>query len=149
MPSRPLEILLVEDSPGDVELIRQALDSDPSVRVIRVANDGVEAIEMLIPEGDEPPRVTPDLVLLDINLPRKNGHEVLECIRRTPSLETLPVVILTTSSYDQDVDRAYRARANAFVTKPALGSELFESLRETIRFWSSVATLPPRDPGGL
>jgi CheY-like chemotaxis protein len=138
----PIEILLVEDNPGDVRLTTEALGEAKMEVHLTVAPDGVEALSLLrgIPPRQEAGRF--DLILLDLELPRKNGREVLAELKNDPKLKHIPVIILTTSRAEEDVDRAYASHANCYVTKPT-GFKLFVRVVQSIEdFWLSVATLP-------
>ena len=137
--SPPIEILLVEDNPADVRLTVEALKDAGVPNRLHVARDGVEAIHMLKNATREVPR--PDLILLDLNLPRKDGREVLAEIKQDEALWHIPVVIMTTSQAEQDVVHSYRLRANAFVTKPVEIDHFFEVFRSIEHFWLSVAKL--------
>jgi len=142
--SRPYEVLLVEDNPGDVRLAMEALRDGGVRKNIHVAHDGVEAMEFLescCAPGGGP---LPDLVLLDLNLPRKHGHEVLAEIREDACLCRVPVVIFTSSAADPDVLRAYECHVNCYVTKPSGFDELADSIKRIESFWLTVATLPTR-----
>jgi CheY-like chemotaxis protein len=135
-------ILLVEDDPGDVMLIREALAEQKVGNALTVVSDGVEAIEYLRGEGAYRNRERPDLVILDLNLPRKNGVEVLGEIKEDPQLATIPVVVLTTSDSEADVKRAYQRHANAFITKP-LDFERFKDIVHQIDdFFLGIVRLP-------
>jgi two-component system, chemotaxis family, response regulator Rcp1 len=136
--AEPIEILLVEDSPGDVRLTREALRDAKAQLVLHVVGDGIEAMEFLTRTGQFTNAPRPNLILLDLNLPRLDGREVLEAIKRDPSLMNIPVVILTTSESEADVMRSYRLHANCFITKP-VDLEVFASVFD---FWLSVARLP-------
>ena len=136
--AEPIEILLVEDSPGDVRLTREALRDAKAKLVLHVVGDGIEAMEFLSRAGKFGDAPRPNLILLDLNLPRLDGREVLEAIKRDPSLMNIPVVILTTSESEADVMRSYRLHANCFITKP-VDLEVFVSVFD---FWLSVARLP-------
>jgi CheY-like chemotaxis protein len=141
--TRQPHVLLVEDNPGDVRLTREALnESDTEVR-LHVVTDGVEAIEFLAGEGDHVDQPTPDMVLLDLNLPRKSGEEVLETIREDESLPTPPVVVLTSSDAAEDVARSYELSANAYMTKPVAPDEFMATIRQFEMFWLSTVHLPP------
>ncbi|HEY1687824.1 MAG TPA: response regulator [Solirubrobacteraceae bacterium] len=144
--SDPVSVLLVEDDPGDVMLVREALADHASNGALSVVSDGVEAMRYVRGEGEYAGTMRPDLVLLDLNLPRKSGGEVLAELKGDPQLATIPVVVLTTSSADEDVLRSYRMHANAFVTKPVD----FERFREVVHriddFFIGVVQLPPRAP---
>jgi len=140
----PFRILLVEDNPGDVALTREALRETPFESELDVASDGVEALAWLRERATR--GRAPDLVLLDLNLPRKNGRELLQELRQDPLLGIIPVVVTTTSTDPGDVARAYELRANCYVSKPAELEAFMGTVRSVIRFWSSVAVLPTRDP---
>ena len=118
MPIKPIEILLVEDNPGDVRLTMEALRDGKLHNRISVARDGVEALAFLRHEDSFADAARPDVILLDLNLPKKNGHEVLAEIKADPRLKRIPVVILTTSKADEDVVRSYDLHANCYVNKP-------------------------------
>jgi chemotaxis family two-component system response regulator Rcp1 len=133
----PIEILLVEDNPADVRLTVEALKEARVRNRLRVARDGVEAMAML--RSDSAPR--PDLILLDLNLPRKDGREVLQEIKQDEALWHIPVVILTTSQAEQDILQCYRLRANAFVTKPVEIDQFFQVVRSMEQFWLEVVKL--------
>jgi chemotaxis family two-component system response regulator Rcp1 len=140
--AEPVEILLVEDSPGDVRLTREAF-KDAKVHVnLHVASDGTEAVAFLKQEGAHVNALRPDLILLDLNLPKKDGREVLEEIKESPTLKSIPVVILTTSASEADILRSYRLHANCYITKP-VGLDGFLKVVQSINgFWLSVVKLP-------
>ncbi len=138
----PIDILLVEDNPGDAELTREALAGSKLLSRLHVVRDGVEALSFLRQEGDYAQAPRPDLVLLDLNLPRKDGRAVLKEIKADPSLRLIPVVVLTSSQAEQDVARAYELNANCYVTKP-VGLEQFLTIVQSIeQFWLTVVKLP-------
>ncbi len=141
---RPVEILLVEDNPGDVRLTIEALKSNEVSSRVTVAEDGSKAIRYLHREenGKDAPR--PDLVLLDLNLPKRNGHEVLKEIKEDPDLMRIPVIILTSSEARTDIVESYSHHANCYITKPADLSQFLEVVKSVEHFWSRVAKLPPR-----
>ncbi len=142
--SAGLKILLVEDNPGDADLTRYNLERSKLLHELYVAVDGVEAMAFLRREGDWRDAPRPDLVLLDLNLPRKSGHEVLEEMKADDSLKAIPVVVLTSSDADEDVRRAYEGHASAFVTKP-VGLESFGKIVRGIdNFWFSIVRYPPK-----
>ncbi len=145
---RMIEVLLVEDSPGDVRLTREAfLDANASVR-LHVANDGVEAMAFLRQQGDHVDAPRPDFILLDLNLPKVDGREVLAHIKGHESLKTIPTVILTTSDAEADIVRSYQLQANAFLTKP-VQLDAFESLVKSITdFWLTRVKLPQQRQTG-
>jgi chemotaxis family two-component system response regulator Rcp1 len=137
-----IEVLLVEDSPGDVRLTREAFKDAKVLINLSVASDGVEAMAFLKREGAHAEAPRPDLILLDLNLPKKDGREVLEEIKQNPELMSIPVVILTTSASEEDVLRSYRLHANCYITKP-VGLEGFLKVVNSIdNFWLSVVKLP-------
>ncbi len=136
-----LRILLVEDSPSDVRLIREALKETPVPVQITVAQDGVEALEYLHSTeiGDSS---RPDLILLDLNLPRKNGREVLAEVKSSPTLKQIPVLVMTSSRADEDIAQAYSLNANCYITKPGDLQEYINVVRAIEDFWFLTATLP-------
>ena len=139
---RALEVLLVEDSPADVRLTREAMRRWDSTVNLHVVCDGVAAMEFLRREGAYPHAVRPDLVLLDFNLPKKDGREVLAEVKQDKSLRNLPIVVLTTSAAQEDVAQSYGLNANAYVRKPVGLAEFFKAMRAIEVFWLDVATLP-------
>jgi CheY-like chemotaxis protein len=140
----PIEVLLVEDDPGDVLMTREALEEHKVRNRLTVVSDGVAALAYL--RGEEPytGAVRPDLVLLDLNLPKRDGREVLAEIKNDESLRQIPVVILTTSQADEDVLRSYQLHANAYVTKPVDFEQFINVVRRIDDFFVSVVKLPPR-----
>jgi len=134
----PIEVLLVEDSPGDVRLTREALRDAKVQLSLNVVSDGVEAMEFLSRTMMFSAAPRPNIILLDLNLPRLDGREVLEAIKRNPTLMNIPVVVLTTSESQADVMRSYKLHANCFITKP-VDLEVFIGVFD---FWLSVARLP-------
>jgi two-component system, chemotaxis family, response regulator Rcp1 len=140
---RPMEVLLVEDSPGDVRLTREALrEAERSIH-LHVVSDGVEAMAFLRREGAQARAPHPDLILLDLNLPRMDGREVLAQIKADQSLKTIPTIILTMSEKEADIVQSYQLHANCYLTKP-VQLEAFERLVKSINdFWLSEVTLPP------
>ncbi len=140
---RSIEVLLVEDNPGDVRLIQEAL-KDAKIHVhITVARDGLEALTLLRQEGKYSSVALPDLVLLDLNLPRLNGHEVLATIKQDELLRRIPVVIVTSSKADQDIVASYQLHANCFVTKPVDLDQFFNVVQAIRDFWFVIVKLPP------
>jgi len=140
--SGAIEVLLVEDSPGDVRLTREAL-KDAKVHIsLNVATDGIEAMAYLERTGTYVSAPRPDLILLDLNLPRKDGREVLKEIKENPSLRTIPVVILTTSSSDADVLQSYHLHANCYISKPVDLDGFLKVVQSIDNFWLSVVKLP-------
>lgn len=140
---KPIEMLLVEDSPADVLITREALTQAKVWNVMHVVEDGVEAMAFLHREGAYKAAPRPDLIVLDLNLPRKNGREVLAEIKSDPALATIPVVVLTTSKADEDIFRAYDLHANCYVVKPLDFGNFVEVVRSIEHFWLSIVTLPP------
>jgi CheY-like chemotaxis protein len=141
--SRTAEILLIEDNPGDVELIQEALQTGRVLNHISVATDGEEGMAFLNRRAGHESAPRPDLILLDLNLPKKNGFEVLEEIKAQPALRRVPVVILTSSQAERDILRGYDLRANCFVSKPVEVDEFLDVVRSTGQFWLSIVKLPP------
>jgi CheY-like chemotaxis protein len=140
----PHTILLVEDNPADILITHRALkESDLCVELV-VVRDGQEAVEWLLGEMGVPRR--PDLILLDVNLPRMGGHEVLLRIRQHMDLKPVPVVVLTTSTRQEDIEAMYRAGANTYIQKPTDFSRFVEVLQTIHRYWLGTALLPPRAP---
>jgi chemotaxis family two-component system response regulator Rcp1 len=140
--AKPMEVLLVEDSAGDVRLTREAL-KDAKVHVhLQVASDGIEAMAFLKHEGQHVHAPRPDLILLDLNLPKKDGRQVLEEIKQSPSLKSIPVVILTTSASEADILRSYMLHANCYITKPVDLNGFLDVVKSIDNFWLSVVKLP-------
>jgi len=137
----PIEILLVEDNKADVRLTQEALKDAKVRNNLRVAADGVEAMAMLRRQGSHASAPRPDLIFLDLNLPKKDGREVLEEIKNDESLKHIPVVILTTSQAEQDILKTYRLRANAYVTKPVGLEEFLKVVKSIEEFWLEVVKL--------
>jgi two-component system response regulator len=138
----PAEILLVEDSPSDVLMTREALQSAKVANNLHVVEDGVEAMQFLRCQGQYANIPRPHLVLLDLNLPRKTGHEVLAEIKNDPTLKTIPVVVLTTSNAEKDVLQSYGLHANCYITKPIDFPNFATVIQSIERFWFTVVTLP-------
>ena len=143
----PAEILLVEDSPSDVLMTREALESAKVLNNLHVVEDGVDALAYLRQEGPFKTALRPHLILLDLNLPRKNGLEVLAEIKNDAKLKRIPIVVLTTSKAEGDVVTAYGLHANCVVTKPVDFSNFASVIRSIEKFWFSVVTLAEADPG--
>jgi CheY-like chemotaxis protein len=140
---RPVEILLVEDNPGDVRLTQEALKEGKIHNNLHVAADGVEALAFLRRQGPHAASVKPDLILLDLNLPRKDGLEVLRELKEDDDLKRIPVVVLTTSSAERDVLASYNLHANCFVTKPVDMEQFIQVVKSVEDFWFSIVRLPP------
>lgn len=145
-PIQPIEILLVEDNPGDVRLTAEALKENKVANLLHVAPDGVEAMRFLRREGPHANAARPDLILLDLNLPRLDGREVLEQIKADPALKTIPVIILTTSEAEADILKSYELHANCYITKPVRIDRFFEVVAQLENFWVSIVRLPPTPP---
>ena len=139
---RPIEILLVEDNPGDVRLTIEALRESKVRNHLSVARDGVEALAFVRRVGTHAQAVRPDLILLDLNLPRKDGREVLAELKADPDLKTIPVVILTTSRAEQDVLRSYELQANCYISKPVDLDQFITVVKSIEDFWLTIVTLP-------
>ncbi len=140
--SAPIEILLVEDNPGDVRLTQEALKEHKIVNNLYLAKDGVEAINFLRREGKFADAVRPDLILLDLNLPKKDGREVLMEIKKDEELRRIPVVVLTTSRAEEDIIRTYDCYANCYITKPVDFDQFINVVKSIEDFWLSVVKLP-------
>ena len=141
---RQIEVLLVEDDPGDVMMTREAFHDYKLHNELHVVSDGAEAMAFLRQEGEYAGRPRPDLVLLDLNLPRMDGRQVLEAIKSDPELASIPVVVLTTSENEDDVLRSYSLHANAYVTKPVDFQRFIEVVRRIDDFFVTVVRLPRR-----
>ena len=143
-PSRAIEILMVEDNPGDVRLTQEALKDAKVLVNLNVATDGDEALKYLRRQPPYAAATRPDLILLDLNLPKRDGREVLAAIKSDDSLKRIPVVILTTSRAEEDVMRAYQLNVNCYVTKPVDFEQFIRIVQAIEEFWLTVVTLPPR-----
>ena len=139
---QPIDILLVEDNPGDVRLTIEALKEGKVLNTLSVAVDGVEALSFLHREGPYAEAPRPDLILLDLNLPKKDGREVLAEIKTDDKLKCIPVVVLTTSQAEQDIFKSYNLHANCFITKPVDLEQFIAVLQSIEDFWLTVVTLP-------
>lgn len=146
--ARLVEILLVEDSPSDTELTIEALREAKVRNHLSLVEDGVQAMQFLRHEGRFAGAPRPDLIMLDLNLPRKDGREVLAEIKSDADLKTIPIVVLTTSRAEQDVLRAYQLSANCYITKPVDFEQFLNVVRSIESFWLFVVTLPPKARGG-
>ncbi len=142
--SRAVDLLLVEDNPGDIRLTEEALKDGPVKVNLSVAKDGVEAVDFLMRRGEFKDAPRPDLILLDLNLPRKNGREVLLEIKANPSLRQIPVVVMTTSRSEQDIERAYELNANCYITKPIELEDFLGVVHSIEDFWLTKAMLPAK-----
>jgi CheY-like chemotaxis protein len=146
--TRPIEILLVEDSPSDTELTLEALKDFKVRNHVSVVEDGVQAMQFLRRQGPYAQAPRPDLIMLDLNLPRKDGREVLADIKGDEDLKPIPIVVLTTSRADQDILRAYQLNANCYINKPVDFNQFLEVVRSIESFWLYVVTLPPPPKAG-
>ena len=144
MSGKALEILLVEDNPADVRLTQEAFRDGKIHNTLAVVKDGVEALDFLHRRGKHADAVRPDLILLDLNLPRKDGREVLAEIKADPSLMRIPVVVLTTSSAEQDIFKSYKLHANCYITKPVDLDQFVQVVKSIDDFWLTVVRLPGR-----
>jgi CheY-like chemotaxis protein len=141
--TRPVEILLVEDNPGDVRLAVEALREGKVHVNMSVVNDGVEAMEFLRRQGPFAHAPRPDLILLDLNMPRKDGREVLAELKADDDLKRIPVVVLTTSKAEEDILKSYNLNANCYITKPVDLHQFIHVVRSVQEFWLTVVKLPP------
>jgi len=144
MSDKAFEILLVEDNPADVRLAREAFKTSEIHSVLSVAKDGVEAMDFLHKGGGHVDAARPDLIFLDLNLPRKDGREVLSEIKADENLKRIPVVVLTTSRADRDIVTSYDLNANCYIVKPADIDQFFEAVHSAEHFWLTTATRSPR-----
>ena len=138
----PIHILLVEDNEGDIFLITEALENSKFIKKISIAKDGEQAIDFLEKKGQFENVEMPDLILLDVNLPKKNGHEVLEYVKQTFKLKQIPVIMLTTSSAEKDIFLSYKNHANCFITKPVDIDGLLKVVYSIENFWINIVSLP-------
>jgi len=145
---RPIELLLVEDSPADVRLTEEAFRENRIANNLHVVGDGEAAMVFLRRQGPYVDVPRPDLILLDLNLPRKDGREVLAEIKADDALKTIPVVVLTTSQAEQDILRSYNLNANCYITKPIDLDQFINVIKAVESFWLTIVTLPPRQNNG-
>ena len=142
---KSINILLVEDNPGDADLAREALDSSKMNNNLQVVDDGEKAMAFLRREGSYFDVPRPDLILLDLNLPKKDGRQVLAEIKADAGLKRIPVVILTTSQAEEDVLKSYNLHANCYITKPIDLNQFLHVVRSIEEFWLSIVVLPPKE----
>ena len=140
---KPFQILDVEDNPGDARLIKETLGNSNADKHIQVVQDGVEALAFLHRDGAYSDVPRPDLILLDLNLPKTDGRQVLAAIKTDKDLKTIPVVVLTTSQADEDILKAYGLNANCYVTKPVDLDDFMSAVKSIEEFWSTIVKLPP------
>lgn len=146
---RPIQILLVEDSPSDADLTVEALREGKIQNQLSTVDDGMKALQFLRREGKYAESPKPDLIMLDLNLPRMDGREVLAVIKADAKLRTIPVVVMTTSQAEKDVLQAYQLNANCYITKPLDFSQFVNLVRNIESFWLTIVTLPPKvEEGG-
>ncbi|WP_326656118.1 response regulator [Streptomyces sp. NBC_00385] len=143
-PVQPIEVLLVEDDPGDELMTREAFEDNKIRNTLHVVRDGQEALDFLYRRGAYGDAPRPDLILLDLNLPKYDGRQVLEQIKQDPELSLIPVVVLTTSSAEEDILRSYKLHANAYVTKPVDLDQFIAAVRQIDEFFVTVVRLPGR-----
>ncbi len=141
---KPVHILLIEDNEGDILFIKEAFEETRLINDITVMRNGEKAIKYLKRKGEYKDAITPDLIILDINLPRKSGHEVLQFIKFDSELKVLPVIMLTTSSSDKDIIKSYENYVNCYITKPVEGDEFLKAVTSIENFWMRLAKLPTR-----
>ncbi|HEX2896777.1 MAG TPA: response regulator [candidate division Zixibacteria bacterium] len=139
---KPIKILLVEDNPADIRLATEALKEGGVVSDLSVVTDGMDAINFLKRTGKYSDSPRPELILLDLNLPRKNGFDVLQVLKADPNLKSIPVIMLTTSSAEEDIVKSYNLNANCFVTKPTDLEQFLEVVKTIEEFWLTIASLP-------
>jgi CheY-like chemotaxis protein len=140
---RPIEILLVDDNPGDIRLTQEALKESKVLNNMHTVEDGMEALEFLRKEGRFKNVITPDIILLDLNLPKRNGREVLAEIKNDDFLKKIPVVILTISRAEEDILKSYALHANCYITKPVDMDQFIKIVRSIEDFWFTIVRLPP------
>ena len=141
--AKAIDILLVEDNPGDVRLTREALKEGKVLNTLHVVGDGIEALEFLRHEGPYAKVPHPDIILLDLNLPRMDGRELLAEIKSDPDLRRIPVVILTTSKAEEDIIKSYDLHANCYITKPVDLDQFIKVVKSVEEFWFTIVKLPP------
>jgi len=149
MNTGPLNILLIEDSIEDIDLIRAAFEESVLKPRVSVVTDGQEALDFLYKKGDYKNVIDPDLIILDLNLPKKSGHEILSKIKFNPQLKMIPVVVLTTSRSSADILKSYQNHTNCYICKPLKYEQFIDVIKEIERFWLSVAQLPNIRSGEL
>ncbi len=142
---KAVEILLIEDNPGDVRLTFEALKESKIINNLQVVEDGIEALSYLKKNGIYKDKPRPDLIILDLNLPKKDGREVLGEIKSEDSLKQIPIVILTTSEAEEDIIKSYELHANCYITKPVNMEQFIKVVKSVGDFWFSIVMLPPGD----
>jgi len=141
----PVEILLAEDNPNDIELTERAFEDGKIINNLHVVTDGVEVLQFLRREGEYANAPRPDIVLLDLEMPRKGGKEVLADMERDPELDRIPVIVLTSSAAERDIVESYEHSANAYLTKPVGYQEFQDTIRQIQSFWFDIVKLPPTE----
>lgn len=139
---KAINILLVEDNPGDARLVKEAFKENKVMNELFIVEDGEKALKFLYKEGEFEDAITPDLILLDLNLPKKDGREVLKEIKTNSKLRIIPVVVLTTSKAEEDILKSYNLHANCYLTKPVDIDKFIEIVNQINNFWFSIVTLP-------
>ena len=145
MPAHPIDVLLIEDDAGDELITREAFEHHKLANTLHVARDGAEGLDFLYRRGSYRSAPRPDLILLDLNLPKYDGRHILQTLKGDPDLQHIPVVVLTTSSAQEDVLRSYELHANAYVTKPVDLDRYIDAVRQIDNFFVQVVRLPPRN----
>ena len=140
--TKPLRVLLVEDNEGDVEMTEHAFRDGKPACAISVANNGVEALQFLSKQGHFSEAPTPNLILLDLNMPRMDGKTFLDCVKSDPKLKAIPVVMFTSSQSENDIRDCYERHASCYVVKPFDGNEFVETVQRVVRFWRDLGRLP-------
>ena len=140
--TKPLRVLLVEDNEGDVEMTEHAFRDGKPACAISVANNGVEALQFLSKQGKFSEAPTPNLILLDLNMPRMDGKTFLDCVKSDPKLKAIPVVMFTSSQSENDIRDCYERHASCYVVKPFDGNEFVETVQRVVRFWRDLGRLP-------
>ncbi len=141
---QPIEILLIEDNEGDIILTKKAFERGKIRNNLSVARDGKEGLDFLFKRGEHTDAPTPDLILLDLNMPEVSGQEVLAKIKETPELCTIPVVVLTTSSSDEDIIKSYKLQASCYIKKPVDFKQFGEVIQTLQNYWFTVVKFPPK-----
>jgi CheY-like chemotaxis protein len=142
--NHPIEVLLVEDDAGDEMITREAFEHNKLVNKLHVAHDGAEGLDFLYRRGAHNAATRPDLILLDLNLPKYDGRQILEIVKTDPDLQHIPIVVLTTSSSQEDILRSYKLHANAYITKPVDFDQYLKAIGQIDEFFVQVVRLPPR-----
>ena len=141
----PVNILVIEDNPGDADLTLEALSNNEEVNTVQIVEDGEQALDYLYKRGNYSNAITPDLIFLDLNLPKKDGREILSDIKTNQKLKIIPVIMLTSSESETDIAQSYDLNANAYITKPIDLKDFFAVIETTRNFWLNIARLPSKD----